>query len=202
MAYPFGYWAALAAFAASVGYAVPQLLQVAGVLGDPLDRVLIFVPSLILAPAFVATMAALHAATPPQRHVYSLTALAFAIMYAVMVSIVYVTQLGVVIPHDLRGENDAVMAFACCAPGRFMTGIDLLGYTMMSLSTLVAAPSLAGNKTTHAARLWFIANGALAPFLIAQRAWPNLIYVGALWLVTFPAAMLCLAQVFRPGQKT
>ncbi len=203
VAYPFGWWAALAAFAASIGYAIPQLLQVAGFLGDPLDRILIFVPSLVLAPAFVAAMAALHATTPPERHGYSLTALAFAIMYAAMVSIVYITQLGVVIPHDLRGEGNAVAALACCAPGRVMTGIDLLGYTMMSLSTLVAAPSLtSGSGTVRPARLWFAANGALAPVLIAQLAWPKLIYVGALWLVTFPAAMWCLAQVFRRGRDS
>ncbi len=201
-AYLFGWWAALAAFAASIGYAIPQLLQVAGVLADPLDRILIFVPSLGLASAFVATMAALHAATPPERHAYSLTALAFAIMYAVLVSIVYITQLGVVIPHDLRGEGNAVAAFACCAPGRVMTGIDLLGYTMMSLSTLVAAPSLTSGGSLRSARLWFAANGVLAPVLIAQLAWPKLIYVGALWLATFPTAMWCLAQVFRQGRDS
>ena len=33
-----GFWAALAACAASILYGIPQLLQVAGLLPDPLDR--------------------------------------------------------------------------------------------------------------------------------------------------------------------
>ena len=78
MAARFGLWAAIAAFAASVAYGIPQILQVAGVLQDPWDRILIFTPSLALAPAFVLTMAALHEMTPLDRRVLSLSALALA----------------------------------------------------------------------------------------------------------------------------
>ncbi|MDR3513528.1 MAG: hypothetical protein P4L73_17980 [Caulobacteraceae bacterium] len=48
----FGAWAAMAAAVAAVAYDVPQVLQVAGVLTDPWDRILTFAPSLVLAPAF------------------------------------------------------------------------------------------------------------------------------------------------------
>ncbi|UZE47330.1 hypothetical protein [Rhodopseudomonas sp. P2A-2r] len=75
-----------------------------------------------------------------------------------------------------------------------MAGIDLVGYTLMSLSLLCAAPVFSGSR---AIRLWLLANGALAPFLFLQLAYPRLIYVGALWLVTFPAAVLQLALWFR-----
>jgi hypothetical protein len=188
----FGFWAALAAFVTSVGYGIPQLLQVAGVLPDPWDRILIFAPSLALAPSFVLTMAAVHVLAPPRWYAFSLGAFGIAVMYAVLVSIVYVTQLSVVIPHDVRGEGASVAFLACCGQGQFLTGVDLLGYTLMSVATLLAAPALAGRW----ARRWMIANGLLAPFLIAQLAWPALIYVGALWLITFPVAMAMLAISF------
>lgn len=195
----FGFWAALAAFAASLGYGVPQLLQVAGILHDPWDRILIFAPSLALAPAFVLTMAAMHEATPADRRVLSLSALALATMYATLVSIVYVTQLGTVIPHDIAGDGAAYAAFACCGQHQFATGVDLLGYTLMSLSTLVAAFVFTGPRQ-RMARWWLFANGLLAPFLLGQLAWPALIYVGALWLITFPVAMIALAWFFAtPG---
>ncbi len=42
-----------------------------------------------------------------------------------------------------------------------------------------------------------LANGAFAPLLIGQLAWPWLIYIAALWIVTFPAAMILLALEFR-----
>ncbi|HEY8335363.1 MAG TPA: hypothetical protein VIQ05_16340 [Tardiphaga sp.] len=194
MKYRFGMWAASAALVASVAYGIPQLLQVAGVLVDPWDRILIFAPSLALAPAFVLTMVAVHGTAPAEQQTCSLAALAFAIMYGVMACIVYVTQLGVVIPHDLRGDGARYALLACCGQNQLMTGIDLIGYTLMSLSLLFAAPLFAGRH--RILRLWLLANGALAPFLILQLAWPSLIYVGALWLVTFPMAMLLLARWF------
>lgn len=196
-AYKFGFWSAIAALVTAVGYGIPQVLQVAGVLHDPWDRILIFAPSLLLAPSFVLAMAGLHATTPGSKQVWSLAALSLAIMYAVLVSTVYVTQLGIVIPHDLKGDGEKYAIFACCAPNQFMTGVDLLGYTLMSVSTLLAAPVFARHGLERKTRIAFIANGLLAPVLIPQVFYPKLIYLGALWLVTFPLSMLLLALLFR-----
>jgi hypothetical protein len=193
----FGIWAAVAALVFSVAYGIPQLLQVAGILTDPWDRILIFAPSLALAPAFVLTMVAVHEATPAGRRVLSGAALSLAIMYAVLVSIVYIVQLGVVIPLDMRGEGVGVALFACCAQYQPMTAIDLLGYTLMSLSTGFAAPIFRGGGVARAASVALGANALLAPVLILQLVWPSLIYVGALWLVTFPLSMLFVALVFH-----
>jgi hypothetical protein len=41
-----------------------------------------------------------------------------------------------------------------------------------------------------------VLNGALAPFLFFQILWPWLIWVGALWLITFPTAMFLVMVVF------
>lgn len=197
----FGMWASIAAFLTSVGYAVPQLLQVAGVLVDPWDRILIFAPSLALATAFVLTMVAVHVTTIPTKQIWSLSALALAIMYGVMVSFVYVTQLTIVIPHELRGDGASVALIKCCNPGQFLTAVDLLGYTQMSLATLFAAPTFEGDGICRTVRLWFIANGLLAPFLFMQFVFPQLIYIGALWLVTFPMAMFFIVLYFRSEEK-
>jgi hypothetical protein len=191
----FGFWAAVAAFVTSVGYGIPQLLQVAGVLPDPWDRILIFAPSLALAPSFVLTMAAVHVAAAPRWRGFTLGAFGIAVMYAVLVSTVYVTQLGVVIPADIRGDGASVALLGCCGQGQFLTGVDLLGYTLMSLATLLAAPVFPDRWT----RWWMMANGLLAPFLIGQLAWPSLIYIGALWLITFPVAMALIAIGFTRG---
>ena len=193
----FGFWSALGAFAASIAYGIPQILQVANILHDPWDRILIFAPSLALAPAFVFTMAAVHVTAPPGRRIHSLSGLAAAILYATLVSIVYITQLGVVIPHDLRGDGANVAILACCGQHQFMTEIDLLGYTMMSLSTFLAAAVYSAAGTQHWVRRWLMANGLLAPFLLGQMVWPALIMVGALWLITFPVSMFLLALTFH-----
>ena len=186
----FGYWAALGACLASLAYAVPQLMQVAHLLPDPLDRILIFAPSLALAPLFVMTVAASAAEAVGVARPWRLAALGLAVMYATLVSSVYVTQLGVVIPAELAGKQGWTSHLACCAQHAPMTGFDLLGYTLMSLATLLLAP------TYHKpwVRWMLAANGLLAPVIFLQLIWPDLIYPAALWLVVFPAAMALLAR--------
>jgi hypothetical protein len=197
----FGFAAAISAMVASLAYGVPQILQVAGVLVWPWDVILIFAPSLALAPLFVLAMAAVHVAADETRKVWSLGALSLAIMYAVLVSIVYIIQLGIVIPLGILGEAARVALFACCDRFQPLTAVDLLGYTLMSVSTLLAVPVFPGSGLRRAARLALLANGLLAPVLILQLAWPGLIYVGALWLVTFPLAMLLVGLLLRRGER-
>jgi len=198
----FGAWAAAAAAITAVGYDIPQILQVLGVLTDPWDRILIFTPSLALAPAFVLAVAAAHVSVAPDRRAWSLAALALAILYAADVSQVYVVQLGAVIPHDRLGRGGEVALGACCAVRMPATMSDLLGYTYMSISTLLLAGAFPGGP-----RRWLrwalIANGLLGPLIFGQIVWPRLIYLASAWIVVFPAAMILLALDFgRPTPIT
>lgn len=185
-----GKWAAWGAFWAAIAYDVPQLLQVAGLLPDPLDRILIFAPSLALAPLFVVAISATLESATPELRPWRRAGLCLALLYAAMVSIVYVNQLGVVIPSDVAGHGPSVALFACCEFRRPMTAIDLLGYTYMALALLLLAPSYRRRPL----KVLLIANGALAPFLILQLVWPVLIWIGALWIPLFAGAMALLAR--------
>lgn len=180
--------AAWGSCAAAVGYGVPQVLQVAGVLPDPVDRILIFAPSLALAPLFAVTLAAAAGEAEGWVRPWRFAALALGLLYAAFVSPVYAIQLGAVIPRELAGAEPAAW-FACCGLRQPLTAVDLLGYTMMSLATLLLAPSYRG-----ATRWALAANGALALVLFPQLWWPGLIWAGAAWLVTFPVAMALLAR--------
>lgn len=203
MALRLGFWAALAAATAAVGYDIPQVLQVLGLLTDPWDRILIFAPSLALAPAFVLAVAAAHAAAPPDRRVWSLAALALAILYAADVSQIYVVQLGAVIPLDRLGRGGETAFAACCAAKMPATMIDLLGYTYMSASTLLLAGAFPGGGRRRWLRWSLIANGLLGPLIFGQIVWPWLIYLASAWIVVFPTAMILLALDFsRPAAMT
>jgi hypothetical protein len=191
-----GAWAAAAAALASIGYGVPQILQVAGILIDPWDRILIFAPSLALAPAFVVAVAAAHQACPPDRRSGSLAALALAILYAADVSPVYIVQLAAVIPRERAGDATTAALAACCGRQMPATAVDILGYTLMSGSTLMLAPSFPGNGLRRWLRWALTANGLLGPLILAQLAWPWLIYAASPWLLIFPAAMILLARVY------
>jgi hypothetical protein len=66
----------------------------------------------------------------------------------------------------------------------------------MSASAFLAAFAFPGREQRVARRaLW--AHGAMAPVVVAAIFWPKMAYVGALWIVTFPAMALALAGVFR-----
>lgn len=186
-------WAASGAAIAAIGYDVPQLLQVFGVLGEPWDRILIFGSSLLLAPLYVLAIAATHAVAPAGQRVWSLSALAMAILYAADVSQIYIVQLGAVLPHDLHGEPSETAFAACCLGHMPATAIDLLGYTFMSLSTLLLAPVFAPIGLGRWLRMALIANGLLGVVIIAQLKWHWLIYLASPWMITFPAAMILLA---------
>lgn len=187
-----GFHAAIGAFAASVAYGVPQVLQVARVLPTPLDRILIFAPSLILAPCFVLALAASYEEAVRPFRVWRLGALAMALLYAGFVSIVYVNQLGVVLPREMAGEAEGYSLLACCGFRQPFTVIDLLGYTYMSVATLLLAPTYDG-----ALRWGLLLNGLLAPAIFLQLFWPWLIWLASPWLVVFPFAMLLLALRFQ-----
>jgi len=186
----FGSWSAGGACAASIAYGVPQLLQAAGWLPTPLDRYLIFAPSLALAPLFVMTMAAAAARASPGVLARRLAALGLAVVYATQVSSAYAIQLGSVLPREAAGQIGPVSDFTCCTFRAPITTVDLLGYTHMCLALLLLATSCRPGWL----RVMLFANGALAPALLFQLVWPELIYVGALWLVVFPAAMGLLAR--------
>lgn len=187
-----GYGSALAAAVASIAYGVAQVLQVAGALPTPLDRYLIFAPSLALAPSFVVAVAATHEAGSPSQRSWRLAALALAALYAGCVSIVYVNQLGVVLPREASGTLQGFEILGCCGFRQPFTAIDLLGYTYMSLATLLLVPTFGGLL-----RWALLLNGLLAVPVFLQLFWPSLIWAAAPWLVTFPVAMLLLARQFR-----
>jgi hypothetical protein len=88
----------LAAFAATVGYDVAQILQVVGLLHFPLDEILIFATSLCIVVPFVLEVLALHYTRPSHTQFWTHAGLIFATMYAVFGAANYVIQLTTVIP--------------------------------------------------------------------------------------------------------
>jgi len=189
----FGSRAAFGACVASIAYGVPQVLQVIGWLPTPLDRYLIFAPSLALAPLFVVAMAAACAQAAPEHSARRLAALALAVIYATQVSSAYAIQLGSVLPREAAGQVGSLGNVTCCTFRAPITTVDLLGYTHMCLSLLLLATTYRRGWL----RWMLLANGALAPALFLQLFWPGLIYIGAIWLVVFPAAMALLARDLR-----
>jgi hypothetical protein len=190
--------AAAAALAASLGYVVVQLLQVAGALGPPIDSILIYAFSLAIAPPFLIAMTALHRLAPEGRRFWSQVGLGFALMYATYVVLVYAVQLVSVIPAGPLADPALTMR-----PQSMFWMIDGLGYIAMGASTLFAAFALPASGPGRWARRMMIANGCIVPLITFAYVYPHfsvwVLMAGSPWIVTEPGALLALAVYFRRG---
>lgn len=135
-----GFWAGLIAFISTTAYVIVQILQVIGVLPQPLDEILIYATSLCIVIPFVLEMLALHYETPGEKKFWSHAALIFSIVYCVFVTANYVVQLATVIPMKLKGTGNEIRIFEQ-TPHSLFWDFDALGYLFMGLAMLMALPA-------------------------------------------------------------
>lgn len=201
-----GLWSAVLSAVFSLLYILSQLAEWAGLLGSaggpesastPLGIALLLTPSVLLAPSFVVMMIGVRHLVPEGRQIWAQAGVAFATVYATLIGIVYYVQLTLVMPRMLEGRTEDIEVLLFTPFDSFLYSVDLLGYSSMSLATLFAAFGLVGVPSTRTARLFLLANGLLLPFLLFQIYVHSLIYIAALWAVTFPGAAIALAIVFR-----
>ena len=205
-----GFWSAVAATVFSLAYIIGQLAEWLGWLGSaggpessstPLGIVVLLTPSLLLGSAFLLLLVALHHITPADRKVWSHAAIAFGTIYAALISINYYVQLAWVMPRLAAGRVQGMESFLFVPFDSFLYAVDILGYGFMSVATLCAAQALPGPGIARTARRFLIANGLILPFLLFQMYLHWLIWIAALWLVTFPGATWTLARLFRGGSQ-
>ena len=206
-----GFWSAVVATVCAITYSLAQIGEWLGWLGSaggaeslstPLGIVVLLTPSLVLGSAFLVLMVSVHEVAPPERAVWSHVAVAFATVYAVLISINYYVQLAWVGPRMARGETAGIELFLFTPFDSFLYAVDILGYSFMSLATLCAAMVFTGPGLERVARRFLIANGLLLPFIGLQMYVHGLIWIAALWAVTFPGATWSLALLFHRAQPT
>jgi len=190
-----GFWSAIFTFIFAMGYIVLQLASFAGYPAEPWHLITLSFPSFWLTLSFVVLMISIHHYAFEEKKIWSHIALVFAIMYATLNASVYYLQMTMVVPSILNGQADAV-AFFELKFGTFIYGIDVLGYGLMSLSTLFAAPVFTGGRLERGIRWSLVANGLLTPALLLQLNLPTFA-IAALWVITFPIATALLAVLFK-----
>ena len=201
-----GFWSAVLATAFALAYDLAQIAEWLGWLGSaggpasgstPFGLFVLLTPSLLLGSSFLMLMVSVHQVTPAERRVWSHGAVAFATAYAVLISGVYFVQLTLVAPRLASGRVAGIEPFVFVPFDSYLYAMDILGYTFMSVSTLLAARTLRGDGVERVARWLLTANGLLIPFLALQMYVHSLIWIAALWAVTFPGATWALAVWFR-----
>lgn len=201
-----GFWSAVLATVFSLAYDVGQIAEWIGWLGSaggpesgstPFGLFVLLTPSLLLGSSFLMLMVCVHQATSLERRVWSHGAVAFATAYAVLISGVYFVQLTLVAPRMAGGRLAGIEPFVFVPFDSYLYAMDILGYTFMSVATLLAGRALMGDERARVARWFLTANGLLIPFLVGQMYFHALIWLAALWAVTFPGATWALAVYFR-----
>lgn len=204
-----GFWSAVAATACSIAYDVGQVAEWLGWLGSqggpessstPLGFVVLLTPSLFLGSSFLVLVVCLHELATADRKIWSRTAVAFATAYAVLISLTYYVLLTLVAPRLVSGRVAGVEPFLFTPFDSFLYSVDLLGYSFMSVATLLAARVFTGGGLERRARFFLTANGLLLPFLALQIYFHWLIWPAALWAVTFPGSTWTLALIFRRAE--
>ena len=114
-----------------------------------------------------------------------------------LISTVYFVQLTLVGPRLAAGRVAGIEPFVFVPFDSFLYAVDILGYTFMSIATLMLGLALDARGPERVARTLLIANGALIPFLVLQMNLHPLIWAASLWAVTFPGATWALGVMFR-----
>jgi hypothetical protein len=201
-----GFWSAVLATVFSIMYVIGQIAEWLGWMGSgggaenastPLGLVILLTPSLFLGSSFLVLMVSIHQLSSPDRKIWSHATLAFATVYAVLISINYYVQLTWVMPRLATGRIQGIEPFLFKPFDSFLYAVDILGYSFMSLATLFAAKVFTGKGIERVVRVFLIANGLLLPFIALQMYVHWLIWIAALWAVTFPGSTWSLAILFR-----
>jgi hypothetical protein len=199
--YKVGFWTGFAAFSATVGFNVVQILQLFHVTNYPLDEILIYGFSLCIVIPFILEMLALHYVVPPEKKFWSHAALIFTVIYAVFVVANYVVQLATVIPMTVEGTSDSIQILKQ-TPHSLFWDYDAIGYISMGLATIFASPVFNKHGFQKWVRYSFLVHGLITTPLIAfVYFYPNfsekLLLIGIPWIITAPLAMLMLAIMFK-----
>jgi len=124
-----GFWSAVTATLSAIGYGIAVIVMmissVTAAAGTPpgwhgveafvasfqFIQMLPLIPSLVLAPTFIVLMVSIHYYAVSEKKIWSHLGIAFTLVYAVMASINYITQLTVVRLSILNKETDGLAMF-------------------------------------------------------------------------------------------
>lgn len=212
-----GFWSAVFAAVFSVGYGIAVIIMVAstitateipsGLTGIDLIvatfqpvQMLPLIPSLLLVPAFVVLMVSIHYYAAPEKKIWSHLGIAFALIYAAMSAINYITQLTVVRLSILNQETDGLAMFVMGNTHSIFWALAS-SYAFMNLAMLFAGSVFEGGRLEQSIRRLFYANGASAVITIFGVVVdsPMIYLLGSLvpWCVIFAWATILLAILFK-----
>lgn len=122
----------------------------------------LFIPGFLLAPVFVVLMACIYYYTTYEKKIYGLIGLAFALIYASVITTDYFVLWTVTLPSTIRGETVGLSLLSMYNPHGLFVSLESIAYFMMSIALLSIAPVFEGGKLERALKWIFIIGFILA----------------------------------------
>lgn len=118
-----------------------------------------FIVCFILAVSFVVVANSLYSNAAEEVKIWGRIAVSFSVMYAVLICLVYYSQLTVIHLGLVPIDSLPLINFT---PGAWLFAIDMLGYTFLALSTLAASFLFGRKGLERPIKFLLIIHGALA----------------------------------------
>lgn len=119
-------------------------------------------PAIILSFSYMTMMISVHKAVAPEKSVYSLTAVGFAIISTLILSGDYFVQLSFIQPSLVAGETAGIAMLSQFNPHGLFIILEELGFITMNISFLFLVPALAGSsRLEKSMRVTFIVSFVL-----------------------------------------
>lgn len=122
----------------------------------------LFIPGFLLAPVFVVLMACIYYFTSFEKRIWGLIGLAFALIYATIITTDYFVLWTVTLPSTIRGETVGLSLLSMYNPHGLFVSLESIAYLMMSIALLSIAPVFEGGKIERALKWIFIIGFILA----------------------------------------
>jgi len=114
-------------------------------------------PAIILSFSYMLMMISVHKAVPPEKNVFSLAGVAFAVISTLILSVDYFVQVSFIQPSLLAGETEGIALLSQFNPHGLFIILEELGFITMNISLIFLAPALTSStRIERSLRLTFI----------------------------------------------
>jgi len=114
-------------------------------------------PAIILSFSYMLMMISVHKAVLPEKSVFSLAGVAFAVISTLILSVDYFVQVSFIQPSLLAGETEGIAMISQFNPHGLFIILEEMGFITMNISFIFLAPALTSStRIERSLRLSFI----------------------------------------------
>jgi hypothetical protein len=197
-----GVGAAVLATVAVVGSTATMIITILGGLADYTTVPLItYALWFLIAPSLVIVMLCIHEAAPVRLRILSSTSVAFMLVYTVIASFNYFTQLTVMRFQNVYGPIQGLALFNNGNLHSMVWEMEAIEYAFQGVAFLFIASLFKGNRLRNAIRYGLYVNGVNGLvgilFFALDLNWTVGLATFAVWIVFLPIVTALIAIHFR-----